>query len=232
MASKPVYGALICQNNFHEIMRCVESILPVVDEVFVMDGGSTDGTYELLQEYQKTWKLQLFQSPYKDQTSQRNLLLSKIPPQSWVVFLDQDEKLSFYTSLSLRLFLDTGIKEELYTSPKRELPLTVILKLFNLIDDNFHYVKEWSVEACGRVFFLDRNLHYSEGYHGTICYREGEMANSLIGDPDFAMLHYMFNSPLRMKTIYKDIASGKRGYSAKEFSRIGKTIITLPLQYL
>jgi glycosyltransferase involved in cell wall biosynthesis len=118
---KKIYGSLICQNGVAEIARCIESVYPVVDEYFVMDGGSTDGTWEWLNKWKGVYNLTIFQHPYKDQGEQRNLLLKKIPKGVWVVNIDQDERLGLTIQCELKNFI-ARIREDVYTDPKRYKP--------------------------------------------------------------------------------------------------------------
>jgi glycosyltransferase involved in cell wall biosynthesis len=51
---KPLYGNIICQNGVAEILRAIESIARICDKIYVMDGGSTDGTLESTQKFPKS----------------------------------------------------------------------------------------------------------------------------------------------------------------------------------
>ena len=91
---KTIVGTLICQNGISEIRRCIESVYPVVSQYYVMDGGSTDGTWELLNKYKDIYNLTLYQYPYDGNGEQRNRLLAYVPKDVWVVNIDQDEALN------------------------------------------------------------------------------------------------------------------------------------------
>ena len=55
-----VNGSLICQNAMPDIVRCIESVAPLVKDYYICDGGSTDGTWEWLNKYKDVYSLKLF----------------------------------------------------------------------------------------------------------------------------------------------------------------------------
>ena len=206
--AQPIYGSLICQNGISEILRCIESVYPFVDKYFVMDGGSTDGTWELLNKYKDVYNLELFQHPYKDQGDQRNRLLTKMPRNSWVINLDQDEQL---VAGDVKDFIN-HISPNVYTDEKRQLPMTLILKNINLVKDILHYDADRVMNFATKFFYNDRNLHFTPGYHMSICYFETE-TNTNSFPTDWVVKHYAYLDSDRKKS-YND---PKRHYNKEEW---------------
>ncbi len=101
----PVYGMMRVKNEEKYLARCLDSILPICDRVFVLDDHSTDATPTIIQSYPKCW-YQL--SPFvpgdldeaRDKTWLLGLITNTIPhselvPRSshWVFQIDADEEL-------------------------------------------------------------------------------------------------------------------------------------------
>lgn len=227
---KPIYGNLICQNAISEIRRCIESVAPLVDEYFICDGGSTDGTWELLNEWKDIYNLTLFQNPYKDQGEQRNFLLDKTPKDAWILNLDQDERLNSAMAMELRMFIDM-IDPELYTTPERELVFTISITNINLVKDLVHYDSNNINIFATKLFYNDRNLHFTPGYHTTICYEDEKrmISNSLPAPKRWVIKHYAYLDPVRIKTSSKN---KKRVYTGEEWNEKNWNPTDLPLIWL
>ncbi|MBO8162015.1 MAG: glycosyltransferase family 2 protein [Thermosipho sp. (in: Bacteria)] len=85
-----ISGCLIVKNEEKNITRCIESMLPVIDELIVVDTGSTDNTVAIAEKfnakiYHFTW--------IDDFSAARNYAISKATGD-WIIFLDADEFLS------------------------------------------------------------------------------------------------------------------------------------------
>jgi len=225
-----IYGNLICQNAISEIARCIESVYPVVDEYFVLDGGSTDGTWEWLNKWKDVYHLTLFQNPYKDQGDQRNLLLSKIPKGVWVVNIDQDERLGLTIQCELRNFIER-ISPAVYDDPKRILPLTISTICVNLVKDLNHFDNKNVNTFATKIFYNDRNINFTNGYHTTIRYGDIELehTNSLPVPRDWVIKHFAYLNPDRIKTSFKD---PKRLYHKEEWDKKNWNVTEVPPVWL
>lgn len=96
---EPVIAAnLICHNNVSFFEPCLKSLREVVDEIIVIDGGSTDGTIELLEKYDA--KI-IINKDWQGWTHQRNLALAETK-SDWIIKLDTDEFLSPQLQANLR----------------------------------------------------------------------------------------------------------------------------------
>jgi glycosyltransferase involved in cell wall biosynthesis len=95
--SYPFYGkpepklsaAMIVKNEEEMLAECIESFREAVDEIVIVDTGSTDRTVEIAQQYQ----VQLYHHKWKDDFSEaRNFSISKVTGD-WVLIIDADERM-------------------------------------------------------------------------------------------------------------------------------------------
>jgi len=217
-----VYGTLICQDGMPDILRCVESVAPYVDKYLIMDGGSVDGTWEWLNKYKDVYNLTLFQYPYDDQGAQRNRLLAKVPKGVWCINIDQDEQI---LCGGLRSFLER-ISPDVIAGKGRDLPLTLRFPAINLVDDILHYNDNKLMFFATKFFLNDRNVHFTPGYHMSICYYETEQNTNAIPVPDeWVVKHYAYLDNERIKKSAKD---PKRYYLPEEWDRKMWKVVSLP----
>lgn len=95
---------IITKNEEENIARCLES-LSFVDEIVVVDSGSTDGTLEIAKKY----KANIFKRKFDDFSSQRNFAISKAQG-NWILSLDADEEISEELALEIK----NAIESEVY----------------------------------------------------------------------------------------------------------------------
>lgn len=86
-----ITAAVIVKNEERCIARCIDSLLPVFDEIIVIDTGSQDATLAILSESKYCQTVKLFQTTWDDDFSKpRNLAIGKAHG-GYIFFIDADE---------------------------------------------------------------------------------------------------------------------------------------------
>lgn len=93
---------VICKNEEKTIARCIQSVKEMVDEIVIVDTGSTDSTMEVAKKegaklYQIAWE--------NDFAKARNYAIDKATGD-WIIFLDADEYVGEGTAQYIRPTLE------------------------------------------------------------------------------------------------------------------------------
>jgi len=90
LQKEKISGCLIVKNEAEDLDRCVKSMLPILDELIIVDTGSTDNTIEIAKRYTD----KIFSYNWQnDFAAARNYAISKAK-MPWIIFLDADEYFS------------------------------------------------------------------------------------------------------------------------------------------
>lgn len=84
-----VSGVIIAFNEEHNIKECIESLLPVVEEVLVVDSFSSDNTVSL----SESLGARVIQHPFEGHIQQKNYAMEQAK-YDYVLSLDADERVS------------------------------------------------------------------------------------------------------------------------------------------
>lgn len=80
---------IITHNESDWIENCIRSIVPIADEIVVVDDGSTDDTLSIC----KKLGAKIFHHPWEGFSNQKNFAITKTTGD-WIFFIDADERLS------------------------------------------------------------------------------------------------------------------------------------------
>ena len=125
---------MIVKNEEEYLPRCLASVQGVVDEIIVVDTGSTDRTVEIA----RSFGAKVFQHPWQGDFSEaRNVSLEHATGE-WILFLDADEELVEEDKEKLRQLLHDQVNEGFYLNeinfvgdqPGQEAVLNMAFRLF------------------------------------------------------------------------------------------------------
>lgn len=88
MSHTPISAVIITFNEERNIARCIESLLPVADEIVVVDSLSTDKTREICEKY----PVRFIEHPFEGYIEQKNWAMQQAR-YDFVLSLDADEAL-------------------------------------------------------------------------------------------------------------------------------------------
>src|SRR5258706_3901693 len=105
MWSKLPLSAIILSYNDELLIRpALESVVNWVDELFVVDSGSTDQTFKIAREFTD----KIVSHPFENYAAQRNWAQNTLPlTNEWVFHIDSDERVTPELRASLERFFFT-----------------------------------------------------------------------------------------------------------------------------
>ncbi|MBU7317607.1 tetratricopeptide repeat-containing glycosyltransferase family 2 protein [Paenibacillus oleatilyticus] len=150
---------MIIKNEEAVLARCLESVKNIVDEIVIVDTGSTDQTKTIAQQYTDL----VFDFPWSNDFSvAKNDAISKATAP-WILVLDADEYLQ-HDGPDIRNFL-RGL------DPQK--PLGVISSIINYVG---HPNSGKMVESsAARIFPRNPNIYFVRPIHEQLRYRHGEL---------------------------------------------------------
>ena len=128
-ARQPATGAktiglcMIVKNETKIIRRCLESTLPLVDYILVVDTGSTDGTQQMIRDFLAEHEVKgaVIEEPWRDFAYNRSVALERLREVEEVdygLIIDADDTLEIDAGFDARAF-KTQMTYDLYDVPVR-----------------------------------------------------------------------------------------------------------------
>lgn len=197
---------MVVQNGMPDILRAVESLYSVCDEILIVDGGSVDGTLEFLKDRTTIYNLKILERSFDTIQNQRQFLLEQTPKNNWIITIDQDEMISKDLQKELRTII-FNIREPELEDEKRKNPYVIKVPYFTLFKDIKHYSEEDYIEIGSKIFYYDRNLEWRNEYHcepfypgATIFTVDGKMLAKL----EWCIFHFAWLDPKRVQERLKN----------------------------
>jgi glycosyltransferase involved in cell wall biosynthesis len=110
--------SIIVKNEAHIIRRCLESVLPLLDYVLVVDTGSTDGTQQAVRDFlcEKNLPGEVVEEPWRDFAYNRSFALAKLRERQdidYSLMIDADEVLRYEPGFDAGRF-KRGMAHDIY----------------------------------------------------------------------------------------------------------------------
>jgi glycosyltransferase involved in cell wall biosynthesis len=139
---KSIGLCLIAKNEAHVITRCIDSALPLVDFVLVVDTGSTDDTPRIVRKYLDDKKLpgEVIHEPWRDFAHNRNVALRRLRDHSdidYSLMLDADQILAYDADFVAERF-KKKLRHDIYDLPLRNGPQEI--EIPNLVSNRIDIV--------------------------------------------------------------------------------------------
>ena len=157
---------MIVKNEEKNLAKCLNSVENLVDEIVIVDSGSTDKTIEIA----KTFGAKIFKREFDSFSNQKNYALS-IATNEWVLHLDADEVLS----------------KELVEEIKFVI-INTKLDGFYLIRTNFFLGKQMKYSGINKEYRLRLAKKTLSKYVGGIIHEE-LIVNGKVGKLKNIMIH-------------------------------------------
>jgi glycosyltransferase involved in cell wall biosynthesis len=109
---------MIVKNESHVILRCLESVRPLVDHVLIEDTGSSDGTQTIIREWLNRVGMpgEVFEEPWRDFAYNRSHALARLHENKsvdYALIMDADDQLVVEAGFDVAAF-KSGLSKDLY----------------------------------------------------------------------------------------------------------------------
>jgi GR25 family glycosyltransferase involved in LPS biosynthesis/glycosyltransferase involved in cell wall biosynthesis len=114
---------MIVKNETKVIRRCLESALPLIDYILVVDTGSTDGTQQMIRDFLDERKVKgaVIEEPWRDFAYNRSFALARlreVEEVDYALIIDADDTLEIKAGFNAHAF-KMQIAHDLYDVPVR-----------------------------------------------------------------------------------------------------------------
>lgn len=237
-----IYGHLVVSNEHPaDVLRAIESIFPICDEILVVGDGTNQSLEDFLEARKDIYNLKIWQNAFVTVREQRQFLINQTPVGNWVVALDADEAYSMETTRTLRDCLLNQLSQKHYDAAREgNVPLVINVPVCNLVGNPIHYDGD-GVYHSQKIFFYESGLHWAfDQYFCHITYKNAPMAfeeggdttvYSIIGKKEWILKHYARLSPERLKWRAQHVGDPKYGkYEKDAWQKSGKTLVPLGVE--
>lgn len=171
-----ISATIICLNEADKIGQCLQSLLPVADELVVVDSGSTDDTVAIAESFGAKVTYHAFEGHIQ----QKNFA-SSLASHDWILSLDADEALS--TELAASILEVKQYKQQAFKAFS-----------FNRLNNYCgQWIKHggWYPDRKVRLFQREAGHWGGTNPHDKIVLKAGTPTSLLRGD----LLHYTYEKP-------------------------------------
>lgn len=185
-----ISSCLIVKNEAENIVRCLESIKDISDEIIVVDTGSTDNTKEIALSY----GAKIYDFEWNDNFSDaRNFTLSKASGD-WIIFLDADEYFDANTQNLLKPVL-----KRIHNDKKFD---ALLCKRINTegVDGRIA-----SVDPINRIFRGHNTIRFEGAIHEQALNKNNGINSANITDCSLIIYHTGYSSVLLPEKVDRNL---------------------------
>jgi len=169
LARSTISACMIVKNEEKMLSRCLESIKDYVDEIVIVDTGSTDGTVEIAESYGAN----VYHHPWDDNFSKHRNQSIDYAGSDWIFIIDADEELM------------PGSGEEIQRATQVDKDVDSI---FIRVECDFDEGRGTSMHNSIRLFRNNNCIRYKGRVHNAI---DGEQNPKYA--PKASIFHYGYN---------------------------------------
>ena len=163
---------MIVKNEEHNLERCLASVQGLVDEIILVDTGSSDRTLEIA----KAHGAKIFYHTWQENFSLARNISLEPASGDWILYLDADEELEIATRPLIKALLNTTEADA----------ITVRVRNFNPPGDYFEYQDSWQV----RLWRNRPQYRFEQSVHNQIAPAIWRGGGKIIQDDTLTWLHY------------------------------------------
>jgi glycosyltransferase involved in cell wall biosynthesis len=138
---------MIVLNEEKVLKRSLMNVAPYVDEIIIVDGGSTDKTIEIA----KRFHARMYHSPWKEDFSKQRNISLKYPTKDWILVMDADEVYEKNLLKELQKLAQNNIGIDAFAFPRK-----------NYLDGK--RTSEYP-DRQTRFFKRKKNIHFEQPVH-------------------------------------------------------------------
>ena len=151
---------MIARNESHQIAKAIESALPIVDEVIVVDTGSVDDTVKVAESL--GGKVYFYQ--WNDDFSEARNTSLKYAHKNWILVLDADETISYQDLFYIKELICCNKQCWGFTLDQRDYFNHHVFRAIDTNNDCYEESKPFNcykVQRICRIFRNSEKIHFS-----------------------------------------------------------------------
>ena len=217
--SRTISACYIVKNAEKNLARSLKSLAKYVDEIIVVDTGSTDGTVDVA----KKFGAKIFHEPWQDDFSTPRNVALNAAKSSWIVFLDADEYFVNDTAKNLRKAIALAQEKNIHG---------VFVNLVNVDADNGN--KNIGASHVLRLYENVSGVHYVGKIHEQIFIGKGLLTSLMTAPADLLTIwHTGYSASIHktklernLKSLLEELATTNNpkriyGYLAETYHALG-----------
>ena len=181
-----ISACYIVKNESKNLPRSLESLKNIVDEIIVVDTGSTDNTIEIAESY----NAKVIETPWQDDFSTPRNLAIENASGDYIIFLDADE------------YFSTPNKVRSYIEKNANVDAIFVMRIDIDEDDNN---KEVNRDYYLRIFKNVDYLRYRGLIHENVERLDGGNMSMVFDEKDLIVYHTGYSANIGESKLYRNL---------------------------